>query len=881
MNMNRPQTSRGFLYPVMVVMGMVCLLFLSFMLTDGKKAMASGNADLSTIYMENMYSPAFNSSTTEYSATFGSSTNNYFTAFMTADPEATMEYSFNGGSWVSLGYWASTGNLNLNYNTNTFDVKVTASDHVTTKTYHFHLFRPYPHDATIREILVSSGTLHPVSATDYAMEVPYKTDSISLTPALNDSSATMTINDVSAPNGASFGPIALSVGSNTIPISVTSADASQHTLYRIVIMREAPSENNNLSMLTLSDASLSPGFEEDTTTYTANVANGVHSITVTASVYDSTATITVSGEAISSGSSTTVNLSVGQNSIPVTVTAQNGSTKTYMLTVTRAASGIAELSGFTLDQGIMSPAFNPSILDYSVNIPNEVSSLVLSLTKAEPHERLHVTGAAYSSVTDQVYTYRASNLLVGTNLIQIAVRAQDGTQKGYTLTVDRMGSNNADLQSLILSRGQLDPAFEASITEYRAHVGNDVSSITVTASVYDSTARMKVNGMTVLSGEESAPIDLITGGTNTITIEVAAEDRTTVKQYKLTLTHEAAGVTPDSGGGNESDSPSAPPSGIVISTNGTLSLAAGRAGEVSLDKEIKLHIPANAFAQDLHVTVQRVGNTQRLLTHHEVLASPVFEILKSFPENFSSPVTLTIAFEPKSVQPSVFYYDEEKRIWTKAGGTVVDGNHIAVGINHFTKFAVLDEGQKPDPADEKAAMHFSDISGHWAEAQITQAAGEGIISGYPDGTFRPDAVVTRAEFTVMLMNALGAQGQGAKLVFHDTEKIGAWALQAVAQAVQANLLSGYEDGSFRPDAEISRAEMAVMAARALGLPADASTATGFADDGDIPAWAKNAVASLKKLGLMTGRGGDEFAPNGETTRAEAVTVLLKIAAQKK
>jgi hypothetical protein len=186
-----------------------------------------------------------------------------------------------------------------------------------------------------------------------------------------------------------------------------------------------------------------------------------------------------------------------------------------------------------------------------------------------------------------------------------------------------------------------------------------------------------------------------------------------------------------------------------------------------------------------------------------------------------------------------------------------------------------------DPStDTKPIITFGDISGHWAEVNIKQAVSSGIVSGYPDRTFKPNNTVTRAKFAVMLMNTLKPQGAGAALTFTDTAKIGAWAQKAVAQAVQAGIIKGYEDGSFRPDAEIIRAEMAVMLANALGLPIEAKAATDFADNKDIPAWAKGAVSADKKLGLLEGKGSNAFDPNGKTTRAEAATVLLKVPTQR-
>lgn len=152
-----------------------------------------------------------------------------------------------------------------------------------------------------------------------------------------------------------------------------------------------------------------------------------------------------------------------------------------------------------------------------------------------------------------------------------------------------------------------------------------------------------------------------------------------------------------------------------------------------------------------------------------------------------------------------------------AGGTV-NGNRITVAVDHFTKYAVFAVGQSEPTKDPSGNPAFLDITGHWAEVSIKNAVNGGIVSGYPDGTFKPDMTVTRAEFAVMLMNAWKLQGEGVVLTFTDNAKIGAWAQQAIAKAVKAGIIHGYEDGSFRPDAQITRAEMAVIIANAMGHP---------------------------------------------------------------
>lgn len=92
--------------------------------------------------------------------------------------------------------------------------------------------------------------------------------------------------------------------------------------------------------------------------------------------------------------------------------------------------------------------------------------------------------------------------------------------------------------------------------------------------------------------------------------------------------------------------------------------------------------------------------------------------------------------------------------------------------------------------------------------------------------------------------------------------------------MQAGIVSGYEDGNFRPDASITRAEMASMIAKALESSIVANITTGFADNEHIPNWAKGAVEAIHKLSIVSGRGGNKFVPNGTATRAEGVVMLL-------
>ena len=172
---------------------------------------------------------------------------------------------------------------------------------------------------------------------------------------------------------------------------------------------------------------------------------------------------------------------------------------------------------------------------------------------------------------------------------------------------------------------------------------------------------------------------------------------------------------------------------------------------------------------------------------------------------------------------------------------------------------------------------FHDIAGHWAEANITKAATLGLVDGYPDGTFRPQALITRAEFTAMLVRAIPMlQAEEQPLEFADRADIPAWAVPEISAAVAAGIVTGYEDQTFRAARQITRTELAVMVMRTLGEVDDPAKTTTFADANQIPAWAHPSIAEAVELGFVQGRGNNQFVPQANATRAEAVTLILKL-----
>jgi len=171
------------------------------------------------------------------------------------------------------------------------------------------------------------------------------------------------------------------------------------------------------------------------------------------------------------------------------------------------------------------------------------------------------------------------------------------------------------------------------------------------------------------------------------------------------------------------------------------------------------------------------------------------------------------------------------------------------------------------------AAAFSDTGGHWAESRIAEWAQKGLVQGYPDGTFRPDGEVTRAEFVALTNRAFGVVKAGAAEAGFADVKPGDWFYEDVMAAKAAGYIAGYPDGTFMPDRNITRQEAAVILARLLGLQPDAGRAAGFADGGAVGAWAAGSVGAVAKAGLMVGMPDGTFMPLKGTTRAEAVVLL--------
>jgi N-acetylmuramoyl-L-alanine amidase len=167
-----------------------------------------------------------------------------------------------------------------------------------------------------------------------------------------------------------------------------------------------------------------------------------------------------------------------------------------------------------------------------------------------------------------------------------------------------------------------------------------------------------------------------------------------------------------------------------------------------------------------------------------------------------------------------------------------------------------------------------DITGHWAETTIRNFITKGYVSGYSDGTFKPDNSITRAEF-ITIINKIFSYTQEADISFTDV-KSSDWYYKEVRKAVSKGYVTGYSDNTFKPTNPVTREEAAVIVSRVKGLKANStSNLSKFKDAQDISSWAKEYVDAVVAAGYITGYEDSTFKPKNNVTRAEAVVILSR------
>ena len=305
---------------------------------------------------------------------------------------------------------------------------------------------------------------------------------------------------------------AKALGSATVSIKADVSDADgkkifSNTVSKTISITNPPSSNNNLSSLSVSNASIN--FNKNNTNYSVSVESNVTNITISATSEDSGASISGTGNK---------NLNYGNNKFDIIVTAPSGAKKTYTININRKdiRSGNNKLSSLSVNGGTLSPKFNSNTESYSISVPYSISSLTIN-AKAED-AKAKVTISNNNLVAEE------------TTAVKVIVTAENGSTKTYTINATRgkdpnkILSTNNYLSNLTVSTGTLSPSFNKEQENYIVYLPYEIDSIKINTQVEDTRyATVKIEGP-----------DKLSTGNNNYKITVTAEDNST-KIYTLVV----------------------------------------------------------------------------------------------------------------------------------------------------------------------------------------------------------------------------------------------------------------------------------------------------------------------------------------------------------
>nr|WP_316629590.1 cadherin-like beta sandwich domain-containing protein [uncultured Brevundimonas sp.] len=315
-----------------------------------------------------------------------------------------------------------------------------------------------------------------------------------------------------------------------------------------------------------STTALAPAFSRDITTYTVGVAADTATVFITTARSHSGASVAIDVDGTTASDNTMVPLAVGDNTVTVTVTAEDGTTQDYVITITRAAAagttpGVPTVVGATGGDASIAvtwtpPTGTPAPDGFHVCVLSPIITATFDAgCTTDGQTFATVTGATTGSVT--IGEGSGQTMLGGLTLtngvtFRVAVRAYVGsgasqaasawvpsTPATVTTAVPPVFGTDATLQSLTIDSGTLTPPFSSDVRTYTASVGNAVTTLDVDALETDATAEL----VTIASDRDpAASFDSVAlaEGANVITITITAEDGTTMLTYTLTVTRATA-----------------------------------------------------------------------------------------------------------------------------------------------------------------------------------------------------------------------------------------------------------------------------------------------------------------------------------------------------
>jgi len=355
-----------------------------------------------------------------------------------------------------------TGNKKLSTGENIVTILTTAQDGRTQMTYTFVVNRKLSDNAYLQMIATFPEFDDDVWEFDkekyqYTLEIEPDVTQVQVIGVREDTSASITGNGI----------YKITQDNTKIDLVVTSESGNFTRTYTVNIIRKKDN-NNYLKSLTTNNGVLVPDFDKTVQDYTIEVENSVSLITLNG--------IAEASKAVVSGNVKNAALVEGENKFAITVTAEDGTTRTYNIIVNRKENEAnkLQLDYLNVKEGELTPAFSPLTENYIVNVPNDYESATIQF---RPHDPDALVSINWNKVTGEEYEVPIE---VGHNKVEIRVSVGDDT-KLYTIDIVKQEMSNTYLKDLAVIGYTVSPEFDKTILEYSVTVPNNVTKVNLKA----------------------------------------------------------------------------------------------------------------------------------------------------------------------------------------------------------------------------------------------------------------------------------------------------------------------------------------------------------------------------------------------------------------
>jgi uncharacterized delta-60 repeat protein len=282
---------------------------------------------------DHILSPTFSSTTTNYTVNVSYNVSSMSLTPTSSDSKATVRVNDQ-----LVGSGSVSQPIQLQVGSNTIEIKVAAQDGTTIRIYTLTIDRAPSTVATLSDLKISATELSPSfnpTNTVYTAKVINTVTSIRITPTTSEKTANILVNGVQVTSGDSSALLPLVIGTNAINVKVIAGDGITTMTYYLYLVR-AKSSDAALTMLSVKSATLSPAFKSSSTEYSAKVSSTTKTVKIMATTRNDRAKIKINGIAAISGTfSHSLPLATGKNLVTISVTADDRTTRTYKITITR------------------------------------------------------------------------------------------------------------------------------------------------------------------------------------------------------------------------------------------------------------------------------------------------------------------------------------------------------------------------------------------------------------------------------------------------------------------------------------------------------------------------------------------------------------------